>query len=179
MPDSLFADFEPKNRGVDAEIDVRPLQAEDIEQCAELAVHRNGHDIGIWRGSFERTLTREDRQTFVALKNGRVIGYASITWMDPVADGGANAPEGWYLTGVVVDSHLRRRGVGRRLTEARLEWLSGRTDRAWYFAAAVNRSSLDLHTALGFREVTRDFSIPGVSFSGGEGILSVNDALKA
>jgi ribosomal protein S18 acetylase RimI-like enzyme len=179
MPNSPFANYEPDNHGVDAEIDVRPLQAEDVERCAELAVHRNGLDIGTWRGSFEGSLNREDRQTFVALRRGRVIGYASITWMNPVADGGANAPEGWYLTGVVVDPLVRRRGVGKRLTQARLEWLAGRTDRVWYFATALNHCSLDLHTALGFREVTRDFSIPGVIFSGGEGILSVNDTLRA
>lgn len=179
MPSSLFADYEPSNHGVDAEIEVRPLEASDVERCAELAVQRNGLDIGTWRGSFERSLEREDRQTIVALRGGHVIGYSSIAWMDPVANGGVNAPEGWYLTGVVVDSHVRRRGVGRRLTEARLEWLAARTDRVWYFATALNRPSLDLHAALGFREVTRDFSVPGVSFSGGEGILSVNDSLRA
>lgn len=179
MPTSLFAPYDPANRGVDAKIDVRPLQTEFVGQCAALAVERNGLDIETWHGSFERSLEREDRQTFVALKDGHVLGYASITWMDPVADGGANAPEGWYLTGVVVHPHARRRGVGRRLTEARLEWLAERTDQVWYFATALNHPSLDLHAALGFREVTRDFAIPGVSFSGGEGILSVNDTLRA
>lgn len=179
MPSPLFADYEPNDHGVEAEVEVRPLQADDVDRCSELAVQRNGLDIGTWRGSFERSLEREDHQTFVALQDGRVIGYASTTWMNPVADGGVNAPEGWYLTGVVVDPHARRRGVGRRLTKARLEWLAGRTDRVWYFATALNRPSLDLHASLGFREVTRDFSIPGVSFSGGEGILSVNDTLRA
>jgi len=43
---------------------------------------------------------------------------------------------------------------------------------AWYFTNARNEASLRLHRELGFREVTRDFSYPGVTFEGGVGILS-------
>ena len=175
MPSSLFAQYEPDSHGVAAAIEVRPLLTGDLERCAELAVERNGLDVGTWRASFERSLEAADRQTFVALSGGRVIGYASTAWMDPAAHGGVNAPRGWYLTGVVVAPDARRRGAGRRLTEARLTWLAERTEQVWYFATALNRPSLDLHAALGFREVTRDFSIPGVTFSGGEGVLSVCD----
>ncbi|WP_233120802.1 N-acetyltransferase [Tessaracoccus sp. ZS01] len=94
--------------------------------------------------------------------------------------GGRGAPDGWYLTGVVVDPTVRRGGVGLRLTEARLEALRVRgTETVWYFATARNTVSLDLHRRLGFRDVTREFSISGVSFDGGEGVLSRWDATHA
>ena len=43
---------------------------------------------------------------------------------------------------------------------------------AWFVVNADNRASIDLHAPLGFREATRDFVQPGVTFSGrGQGIL--------
>jgi len=41
-------------------------------------------------------------------------------------------------------------------------------DEIWYF---TNAASLLLHYRLGFREVTRDFTYPGVTFTGGVGVL--------
>jgi len=55
--------------------------------------------------------------------------------------------------------------------QARLDWLDSRTDRIWYFAAAANGASIALHEGFGFRAVTRDFIVPGVSFTGGSGVL--------
>jgi ribosomal protein S18 acetylase RimI-like enzyme len=69
----------------------------------------------------------------------------------------------------VIDPAWRRRGLGRALTVARLEWLAERADVVWCFTGARNEASLALHEALGFREATRDFSFPGVTFQGGAG----------
>lgn len=172
----LFADYRPTDRGTPIAVDVRPLERRDIDECTALAVERNGGVPATWHGSFERSLSRADQQTFVASHDGRVVGYGTTAWMDlSTQDGARNVPDGWYLTGVVVAPAYRRRGVGRLLTEERLRWLGPRTDSVWYFATAMNKSSLDLHTALGFQEVTRDFAVPGVTFTGGEGVLSVKD----
>src|SRR5581483_7229910 len=81
------------------------------------------------------------------------------------------APAGYYLTGVLVAPAHRRLGVGEQLTRARMGWAAERAEEMWYFTNAGNRASLRLHEALGFTEVTRDFVFPGVTFTGGVGVL--------
>ncbi|MBM9510091.1 GNAT family N-acetyltransferase [Streptomyces sp. KK5PA1] len=81
------------------------------------------------------------------------------------------APDGFYLSGLVVAPGHRHQGVGTALVRARLAWVARRAPYAWYFANARNVASLRLHAELGFVEVTRDFSYPGVEFSGGVGVL--------
>jgi hypothetical protein len=63
-------------------------------------------------------------------------------------------------------------GLGERLTAARLGWVGQRATECWYFANARNWASRGLHAALGFQDVTRDFWFPGVTFDGGESVLS-------
>jgi len=81
------------------------------------------------------------------------------------------APGGYYLTGVYVRYGERRRGVGAALIRSRLEWIGTRATEAWFFTNARNTVSIELHRRLGFEEVTRTFSFPGLAFEGGEGIL--------
>lgn len=101
-----------------------------------------------------------------------LLGVAKVARFTPVPGAPANsAPAGWYLLGVVVAEHCRRRGLGRRLTQARLNWIAERARAAFYFSNAGNRASIDLHRPFGFVEVTRDFTFPGASFEGGAGIL--------
>jgi GNAT superfamily N-acetyltransferase len=112
----------------------------------------------------------------VATLDGRVIGYGKAAFFSPPPGSPANvAPAGWYLTGVVIRPELRRRGVGLALTAARLKWIRERSPRAYYFANERNRASIDLHGALGFVELTRDFQHPGARFQGGGGVLFVCD----
>ncbi|WP_394274807.1 hypothetical protein [Luteococcus sp.] len=60
---------------------------------------------------------------------------------------------------------------------ARLPGLQQRGARhVCFFANTRNRASLALHARIGFREITRDFTIPTVSFAGGEGVLAQWDA---
>lgn len=72
---------------------------------------------------------------------------------------------------MVVIPQWRRYGAGEALTKARLAWVAERADEVWYYANASNAVSLALHAAAGFEEVTREFSVPGVSFEGGVGVL--------
>jgi GNAT superfamily N-acetyltransferase len=109
----------------------------------------------------------------VATAGGETCGFATAAWFEPPEGAPPDgAPAGWYLFGIIVREGWRRRGIGARLTEARLAWIAERADEAYYFANALNRASLDLHERLGFRELTRSFSFPGASFQGGTGVLS-------
>ncbi len=66
---------------------------------------------------------------------------------------------------------FRRRGVGYDLTRARIEWLRQRTDLVRYIATAVNPATIALHEGFGFVEVARNVAAPGVTFTGGVGLL--------
>jgi len=109
-----------------------------------------------------------DRLVVVALAGGAVVGYAK-THRYPDADG--PAPAGHYLGGIAVAPDARRLGAATLLTQARLDWIRGRTDTAFYFTNARNAASLALHARWGFVEVARGAAFRGVTFEGGTGIL--------
>ncbi len=106
----------------------------------------------------------------VAERRGTVQGYGKAEKLDPPAQGG-DAPSGWYLTGVVVNASARRRGLGSRLTAARIRRLHPAATEVWFCANLQNRASVALHERYGFRLETTDFRIPGVTFEGGRGGL--------
>jgi cold shock CspA family protein/ribosomal protein S18 acetylase RimI-like enzyme len=172
---ALFAAYEPDAHGVRAEVVVEPLAARHLDACVALAVEREGGDPNAWRTLLEDSLDSPERVTFVGLVGGRVAGYATIGWLAPgTGDPDSPAPAGWYLLGLVVAPRLRRHGVGRQLTAARLRWLHGRAGQAWYFASNLNQASIDLHREFGFRQAATDLQLPGVSFTG-KGVLYVAD----
>jgi len=177
---SKFAAYDPDHRrgpraaDVDAFV-VRRTRADDLPQVARIVAEREEGDPAEHLARLVREFERRDgpeSALWVATLDGRVVGHARAAWFTPTADSPPDvAPEGWYLAGVIVDPEFRGRGVGEALTRARLDWLDGRGGRTFYFANAVNRVTIDLHAKLGFVEVTRRFTYPGASFTGGVGIL--------
>jgi len=166
-----FAEYQPDAHGVPLpELTVRRAEPADLPACAALMAEREGDDEAAWLDRLQ-FWALAGQQLFVATLPGRVIGCARLSWLTPGADGGRNAPDGWYLNGVVVTPGFRRRGLGRALTLARCRWVWERGGRVHFVVNARNRASMDLHREVGFREVTRDFVLPGVTFTGGEGVL--------
>ncbi|HLW95179.1 MAG TPA: GNAT family N-acetyltransferase [Solirubrobacteraceae bacterium] len=122
--------------------------------------------------AFETDLRGSDRLVLLARADGELAGYGRCAHFEPGTDAAPDvAPEGYYLGGVLVASRWRRRGIAEALTRARMVWAFARAPEVWYFANARNAASLALHAKLGFVEVTRSFSYPGVSFDGGIGVL--------
>ena len=144
-----------------------------------MAAEREGDPAAKWLESLGRTLGRVRTGSallLVATIVDETVAYAKAERYVPAVPTRPNAaPGGWYLAGVVVRPEDRRRGVGAALTEARLGWISGRVSTAYYFANARNKASIDLHAALGFREIARDFHHPNARFEGGLGILFAAD----
>lgn len=164
-----FAEYAPDAHGVPLDdVSVREGEPADIAGCGRLAALREGGDPAVWAERLERVIG-PDNLLFVATAGDRMVGYGRLSWLTPQADGGRRAPDGWYLSGVVVDPSARRQGVGRALTRARCVWVWGRKQTVYYVANAGNRASIDLHREIGFYEVTRDFAMPGVTFSGEAG----------
>ncbi len=147
-----------------------------MEALAKIAQERSSGELADHRarirGEIGEGSSVRERLLVVATVAEAVVGFGRVRWIQPEADPSANpAPPGYYLGGVIVTPEHRRQGIGAELTRARLDWIRARAPKAWYFASALNRASIDLHARFGFREVTRDFSGPGVSFTGGVGIL--------
>jgi GNAT superfamily N-acetyltransferase len=124
--------------------------------------------------SFSLLVTEADprRLLLVGEQAGELAGYGVAGAFEPAAGAPRNhAPEGWYLLGLVVRPDRRRLGVGAQLTRSRLVWIYERAPQAYYFANRLNLATIALHARFGFQELTRDFWYPGVTFTGGHGIL--------
>jgi GNAT superfamily N-acetyltransferase len=176
-----FSEFDPRPNvkpPLDASegFEVREAVAEDIPALARIAAERDGGDIESHERAFRSLLDEragEGRAFLLAATlAGTPIAFGKARYFVPPAESPPNiAPEGWYLAGLVVTPRFRRRGVGARLTRARLNWLEARAPFVYSFASALNLASVALHERSGLREVTRDFVHPSAQFTGGVGIL--------
>jgi GNAT superfamily N-acetyltransferase len=181
----LPRDFAGPHRPLLEGMRVGPARAQDAEGIARLIVQRNGTSITEARARCAdelRTLADSDRILLVAECEARVIAFGRATYVErdrsSAQDSAGLRPEGWYLTGLIVDADYRRLGVGHELSRRRLEWIARQATQAFYFSNSNNRPSIDLHARFGFKESIRDFSFPGVTFSGGGcGILYSVDLL--
>jgi ribosomal protein S18 acetylase RimI-like enzyme len=172
----VFAPYEPEPSGKRPPAEpvvIREGTPADVPGCLHLVEAVLGLDPAGWAESLTASATEPDRMLHVAEDAGRIVGYARASrWIRP-ADAPPNAaPSGWYLLGLVVAPTHRRQGLGEALTTVRLRAIAARTTEVYYFANARNEASLDLHTGLGFTEVSRDFWFPGLTFDGGEGVLA-------
>ena len=177
---SSFADYKPHREAPGLHFDgvtIRPAAAGDLVHVSSIAAERDGSCISRWYPVFQKFFARcldDDGLLLVAELDTQVVGYGRAAYLTHKSDAPANTiPEGWYLTGVVVSPEYRRAGIGLALTQARVDWIANRATTIYYFANVLNRASLDLHSRLGFVELTRDFRAPGVEFSGGTGLLAV------
>jgi len=199
---SKFEPFspEPPSRVRYGDVLVRFARLEDAPFLAEITVERDGGSLAARCLRFEREIARaptpdsvfSQGRLWVAEHWGSCLGFGRAAYFvgtdtgfdaatDTETDAAgtllptrmASSPVGWYLTGMIVESGHRRRGIGAALTEARLAWIRTQANEVFYFANAHNLTSIALHAQFGFEERTRDFRIPGVEFEGGRGILFV------
>lgn len=174
-PMSLFADYRPgESRAAPADLELVRAEARDVPALAEMTARREGRDPAEFEPRFRREieLDEDTHGLWVARTGGQTVAFARCGWIAQAADAQPNhEPEGWYLVGVIVAEPWRRRGIGRALTELRLDVLSQRAEEVFYIANLLNQASIDLHTRLGFEELTRDFHSPGIQFKGGRGAL--------
>ena len=160
-------------------LEIRRAERADCPDVAALTHERDGVPVAAAHERCERDLVNANCLLLLATIDGELAGFGRAAWWQrPPQSTAEVAPDGWYLFGVVVRDRWRRRGIALELTRRRLEWIGRRADAAWYLANARNRASIDLHARLGFVEVTRDFTFPGVSFEGGVGILFRKDLVS-
>jgi ribosomal protein S18 acetylase RimI-like enzyme len=169
---------------------IRPAVAADLAAVADLAALHSGSQRPSWQARLHDDLSAAGRCVLVAaddspaghpggsgagddrLGGGQIVGYGRVRHFEPGPQAPPDvAPAGYYLSGIVVHPDRRHQRIGERLTRARMTWASAFASEAWYFTNAANQASLRLHQRLGFRAVTRDFTFPGVTFTGGIGVL--------
>ena len=178
---SLFEEFAPsgaheRDRGPAPRTLVRAATAEDAEAIGRISAEREGakpeSHIAAVRRSLEDESLHDSSLVLVAELDGQIVGFGKVHYLGSKGASDTDGlPEGWYLTGVVVRPDLRRRGIGSRLTSARMRWVAERSSRVYYFANARNRVSIALHDSCGFVEIARAARFGDVTFVGGEGIL--------
>ena len=115
----------------------------------------------------EERLASDICHALVVIEDDEMVAWAMARRIEPEGVDDDHAPAGWYLMGVVVGPNHRRKGLGRQLTEARLAWLSTRTDCVRYFTKEDNRASVSLHESVGFRRVRDGLSSRSLAFDGG------------
>ena len=167
----LFADYEPLKHGTSAPpgLSIRPATRDDLPALATIRAARDGIPEEEAAAVFARQFASADAglaQVLVATLEGVPVAYGVAHRMAL-----PGLPDGWYLGGVVVTPTHRRLGIAARLTRARLDWIAARAERAYYFTNERNRASVDLHAHFGFREVVRGLAVPGLTFTGGVGLL--------
>lgn len=151
---------------------IRPATRTDLPAIARLAMLHGGGGHAHWQARFAGDLTRPDTCLLVAGDHGHITGYGrALRFAPPPAAPPSLAPAGYYLAGLVVHPDHRGQGTGEQITRARMAWAATRAPEIWYFTNATNYPSQRLHRRLGFSEITRDFTYPGVTFTGGTGIL--------
>ncbi|MBM3494018.1 MAG: GNAT family N-acetyltransferase [Armatimonadetes bacterium] len=169
---------------VDRAVVIRRADDEDCPRVGDISAARGGYDP-VERAERARLFVRDKQAEgmgvlFVAEADGAVRAFARVELIG-TDDGtpATSAPDGWYLSGIVVEERWRRRGIGTALTRARLDWLAGRATRVHYIANAANAASIRMHEQFGFREIARGITAPGVTFENGEGVLFALDLAEA
>jgi phosphinothricin acetyltransferase len=101
---------------------------------------------------------------------GAVAGWTMLArWQ-----GHADAPGGWYVSGLTVDPARWRTGLGSRLLGSLLA--AAPVDGPVHSVVnAGNGASIALHERHGFREVARGAAFAGITFAGGTGVLLRTD----
>lgn len=154
-------------------IEVRRAAIDDCEAIAALEAPTFGRsDPETLRRQCVSQIANPDRLVVVATLGNRIVGFGRVRLnrREPGSPS-AELPAGWFLAGVAVSERWRRRGIGRSLTRHRLQWIAERAEGAYYFTDAENTASIALHRSLGFVEISRSVTAPGIEFTGGAGTL--------
>jgi GNAT superfamily N-acetyltransferase len=130
------------------DIEIRPAQAEDVEELWRLVV-----DFAIsyrvvrsaFQQSFDQLIERSDTLVLVAVSNGALVGYLLASHHGTFF---ANGPVAW-IEEIMVSESFRRRGVATQLMSSAEKWAS--TIPTAYVALATRRAG-EFYLRIGYEE---------------------------
>lgn len=97
----------------------------------------------------------QDAAFFLALENGREVGFAQCQLRRDYVEGTESSPVG-YLEGIFVAEEFRRMGIARRLLRACEDWARERGCSEFASDCELeNEESLRFHLSMGFEEAGR------------------------
>ncbi len=114
-----------------------------------------GHAPGALLAELEELLAAPDAALYLALRDGRAVGFAQCQLRHDYVEGTRTSPVG-YLEGIFVEEDARHQGFAAQLLAACEAW--ARAQGCAEFAsdcALTNTASQQFHAALGFREAGR------------------------
>ena len=145
-------------------LQIRPAETGDLEALCTLSDPPRGVD---WVRSalLHAQAPTKPAVWLVACVDGERVGQARLGWFPGRVDPSWPATcldAGWYLLGVYVRPDLRRQGIGRALTEARIEHARAQ-GAPWvrYWRTETNLASAATHRSWNFRRLDRPWWFPG------------------
>lgn len=131
---------------------IRPIQPEDARQAAVLS-EQLGYPIAEQeiRAHIQQMLESDKEIAWVAENKGELLGWIQATKMLRIMSG-----EFGEITGLVVASHLRGKGIGRMLVSEALLWSQKENfSRLIVRTNVVREAAPAFYTRLGFKERKR------------------------
>jgi ribosomal protein S18 acetylase RimI-like enzyme len=133
-------------------LEVRPATTQDLDAVtallvAQLREHRVDTGDAALRASVDGVLRHPERgRILVAVEDGRVVGFAALSFVWPLEHGGRSA----WLEELYVDPPRRSRGVGTTLLHAAIE-----------AATAAGAVAIDLEVDVDHERVARLYTREG------------------
>jgi len=115
---------------------IRPATMEDVPALAALATHLGyPTNEAAMRERMRSIIADANYETLVAEMDGRVIGYAGMTWKWSWVEDERRGE----LLSLVIDPEVRSRGAGAALMAASEEWMRARGAGSVHLTTALHR----------------------------------------
>lgn len=167
----MYEEFIPKvENKQQINVTIRKAIYSDFQAIAEIVSKRHKWPLEKCIENTKRQIGKVGEfaklEIFVALFEKNLIGFGKINYFDP-SDYSEKylAPKGHYLSGIIIEKSMRRKGVGTLLTKARIEKINKIEREIFYFADSKNKASIEFHNKLGFEFITNNFSYPKTNFT--------------
>jgi ribosomal-protein-alanine N-acetyltransferase len=131
------------SRSPDPTFTIRPCREDDIDQV--LMIEAEAFPDPYDRSTFVQLLATDPEGFFVAESDGKVVGYVT---------GACNADDGMVYS-IAVDRSSMRRGIGRQLMQAEIDYMAGKAHRIWLQVSVTNTAAISLYESFSFVEKGR------------------------
>jgi ribosomal-protein-alanine N-acetyltransferase len=145
---------------IDAYLILRRCKEKDLDKVLQIERICFRHPYDYF--TFLYFLMRKTDGFYVAEENGRIIGYV----ISSVRDGKGN------IVSIAVLPEFRRKGIGSRLMEESLNFLSKKVDYVELQVGVSNKEAIGLYRRLGFEEVG---FVPNYYLNGEDALIMSKD----